>query len=307
VDSYLIPGTSTLRNKLGITDPYELAVAEAEFTAARLFELSEYALEGHYDRTHLQAFHRHIFGEIYDWAGDFRTTYLAKRDSVTGYLSRFTEPKNLEKATDAACKRMTLPEDRNASDRTSFALLLAEGCADFIDVHPFRDGNGRTVRAFLTQFARAAGYDLSFDFIGRERWTRASVEAHTGQRAAIHRIFIEATDPVAIERFQSIASALMAKTQDGSFNLDEQYVAVPRPGQEISGIVAMLTDDVALIISPEGRLELASTAAFEQVPIVGDEVRYREPQKDQDPTAYGRNEKSYKLDPSEDDELGLSL
>jgi cell filamentation protein len=280
VDPYFIVGTSTLRNKLGITDPHELAAAEAEFTAARLFELREHALEGRYDSAHVQAFHQHIFDDVYDWAGQFRTTYLAKRDSVTGYLSCFTEPENLEKASEAACKRMALSQGRNASDRASFALLLAEGYADLIDVHPFRDGNGRTIRAFLTQFAREVGYDLSFDFIGRERWTRASVEAHTGQRAAIHRLFIEATDPVAIERFQSIAPALAEKSRDGSFNLDEQYIAVPSPGQEVSGIIALLNDEVALIISSEGRLELASTAAFERFPIIGDEVRYREPQRE---------------------------
>jgi len=35
---------------------------------------------GGYDLAHLQRIHRHLFGDVYDWAGEIRTVALAKSD-----------------------------------------------------------------------------------------------------------------------------------------------------------------------------------------------------------------------------------
>ena len=67
-----ILGTSTLKNKLGITDPQQLATAEADLTAFRLAELRTAPIRGGFDSLHLQEIHHHVYQDLYDWAGELR-------------------------------------------------------------------------------------------------------------------------------------------------------------------------------------------------------------------------------------------
>src|SRR3984957_17693025 len=67
-----ILGTTRLKNKLGITDPQQLATAEADLTAFRLAELRTAPIRGGFDSVHLQEIHRHVYQDLYDWAGELR-------------------------------------------------------------------------------------------------------------------------------------------------------------------------------------------------------------------------------------------
>jgi fido (protein-threonine AMPylation protein) len=78
LDPYVYPGTSTLRNRYGVRDPTELARRETAASIVRLAELAARPIPGAYDLAHLQAFHRRIFGDVYDWAGEIRTVAIAK-------------------------------------------------------------------------------------------------------------------------------------------------------------------------------------------------------------------------------------
>jgi hypothetical protein len=89
-DPYLYPGTDCLRNRLGIRNADELKRSEAERTAVTLALLDRDAIPGDYELPHLQAFHRRIFGDIYDWAGKLRTVTIAKEHSV------FALPEHIE-------------------------------------------------------------------------------------------------------------------------------------------------------------------------------------------------------------------
>ncbi len=64
-DSYINPGSGAFINLLGIEDPGELATAEATVVAARTRQLDARCFAGSYDVAHLQAIHRHLFGDIY--------------------------------------------------------------------------------------------------------------------------------------------------------------------------------------------------------------------------------------------------
>jgi cell filamentation protein len=79
-DPYLIPGTTTLANRAGITDADQLARFETRMSIVRLAQLEagEVAVAGRWDLAHLQAFHRHIFQDVYHWAGQLRTVDISK-------------------------------------------------------------------------------------------------------------------------------------------------------------------------------------------------------------------------------------
>ena len=81
-DPCVFPGTNCLRNRLGIRDARELALIEAEPTSILIAQLERTRLSGRYDLAHLRAFHRRIFGDIYEWPGELRIVAIAKGDSL---------------------------------------------------------------------------------------------------------------------------------------------------------------------------------------------------------------------------------
>ena len=97
MDRYVYPGTSVLRNLRDIRDPELLSEFEAEATARRLRQLENKPPAGAFDSRHLQAIHRHIFQDVYEWAGEFRAVNI----SESGDLFAFSEHivSNLDKRT----------------------------------------------------------------------------------------------------------------------------------------------------------------------------------------------------------------
>jgi cell filamentation protein len=172
-DPYLDLSTGVLRNRLGITDPAELARAEAELTALRLVELRRVALPGCFDLAHLRAFHRFIFGDVYDWAGEPRTVSIGK-----GQL--FCLPQHIESFAAEVFGRLAGRRFLRGLGRDEFLDLLAELLADINALHPFREGNGRAQRAFLSQLASDAGYLLRWTAMNPETNIEASRRAHQG-------------------------------------------------------------------------------------------------------------------------------
>jgi hypothetical protein len=77
-DPYLDPVTGVLRNRLDIADEATLEEIEADLVATRSYELSQSPLEGSFDLAHLQAIHRRLFADVYEWAGELRTIDISK-------------------------------------------------------------------------------------------------------------------------------------------------------------------------------------------------------------------------------------
>jgi cell filamentation protein len=71
MDPYVYPSTSVLRNRREIRDPSGLAAFEADATVRRLKELQANPVPGSFDAEHLRAIHRHIFQDVYTWAGHY--------------------------------------------------------------------------------------------------------------------------------------------------------------------------------------------------------------------------------------------
>jgi cell filamentation protein len=170
-DPYLDLETGVLRNRLGIVDRVELAAAESDLTSYRLTELRESALPGDYDLAHLQAFHRIIFGDVYAWAGELRTVSIGK-----GAL--FCPPQRLVSHADQVFSTLARLDRLRGRTRSAFVDGLTGLLAEINYLHPFREGNGRTQRAFLGQLARAAGHPI--------RWTAMDPAANVAASRAAH-------------------------------------------------------------------------------------------------------------------------
>jgi cell filamentation protein len=147
-----------LRNRLGITDALELARVEAELVgAAELVLYRERPISGRYDLAHLQAVHRHLFGEVYDWAGELRTVDIAKGHTL------FARVQHVEREAHRVFDELRAKSHHlRGLDREGFTTEIGCLLGDLNALHPFRDGNGRAQRGFVQLQARDAGWQLAW-------------------------------------------------------------------------------------------------------------------------------------------------
>lgn len=130
-----------LENKLGITNSAELAREEERISKRKAVELFE---SGTLDKlapgrfASLQAIHKALFEDIYDFAGELRTLNLAKGNF------RFAPLMYLEAALGNIDK---MPQ--SAFDE------IIEKYVEMNIAHPFREGNGRSTRLWLDQMLKA--------------------------------------------------------------------------------------------------------------------------------------------------------
>jgi cell filamentation protein len=186
-DPYLDLQTGVLRNRLGITDRAELARVEASLTASRIYDLQLSRLSGRYDLAHLQAFHRYIFHDVYDWAGELRTVSIGKG-------AVFCLPQHLVSAASEVFAWLARDRHLRGLGRAEFVDRLTALLADVNALHPFREGNGRTQRAFLAQLARDAGYRIRWAAMDPEANIVASRAAHRGDNAPLRDLLKQIVD-----------------------------------------------------------------------------------------------------------------
>jgi cell filamentation protein len=186
-DPYIDLGTGVLRNRLGITDAAELAQAESELTSYRLIELRRTGLSGRYDLAHLQAFHRYIFGDLYDWAGELRSVSIGKGDL-------FCLPQHLGSFAEDVFGKLARAGHLRSLKRAAFVDSLTALLADVNALHPFREGNGRTQRAFLAQLARDAGHPIHWAGMDPAVNVTASQAAHRGNNEPLRAMLNELID-----------------------------------------------------------------------------------------------------------------
>lgn len=144
-----------LENKLGLTTSAELARAEERISKKKAIELFEQGIldllpAGRFST--LQAIHRYLFSEIYDFAGKIRTVNLAKGNF------RFAPLMYLE----AALVNIDQMPQANFDE-------IVEKYVEMNIAHPFREGNGRSMRIWLDHLFKAE--------IGRVvNWSRVDKE-----------------------------------------------------------------------------------------------------------------------------------
>jgi cell filamentation protein len=189
-DPYVYPGTSCLRNRAGIRDPAELEQFEAEQTSIILAQLQQEPLSGRYDVAHLKAFHRRIFGDVYDWAGEVRTVRLAKDRSV------FALPEHIEDYLSKVLAELAQEGLLRGVEDETFVDRLTYYYAELNAAHPFREGNGRTIRAFLGQLAREAGYHIAWERLDARRNVDASEASLQGDNGALRQMLDELVEDV---------------------------------------------------------------------------------------------------------------
>jgi cell filamentation protein len=170
-DPYVYPSTSVLRNKLGLTDPDQLDRAERRLVAQRI---AEGVPTGNFDLAHLRAIHRHLFQDLYAWAGELRTVEIAKE----GHQFQFC--RFIQDGMADVHRRLEQAGFLRGLSAAQFAEAAGQIIGDVNYVHPFREGNGRAQLQYLEQLAAQAGHPLDIGRIEPRGWLRASRASHDG-------------------------------------------------------------------------------------------------------------------------------
>ena len=179
-DPYCYDGTTVLKNIPGIRNQAALDEFEAAITAQRS---DEPLPSGRLSVAHYRAIHRHLFQDVYSWAGKFRTVRISKDGSA------FCYPENI--AREMTSLFGTLREKRYLKDldRDAFVGEAARFLSTLNAIHPFREGNGRTQTTFLTLLAAHAGQPFDLDCLDPERFLAAMVTSfHGDERQLIEQI-----------------------------------------------------------------------------------------------------------------------
>ncbi|MGD9867705.1 MAG: Fic/DOC family protein [Hyphomicrobiales bacterium] len=175
-DPYCYAGTAVLKNIPGLRDQ---ATVEGFETAITTQRAQEPLPSGRFSVSHYRAIHRHLFQDVYRWAGRFRTVRIAKEETM------FCYPEHI-----AGEMRRLFGELRDGNylrdlDAGPFSAGLAHFVAELNAIHPFRDGNGRTQLIFATVLAQRAGNPLVLKRLRPRRFLLAMIRSFHGDEGPL--------------------------------------------------------------------------------------------------------------------------
>lgn len=167
-------GTTCLLNKFGIKDEKKLTEFEAAITTANATELNELPIQGVFDTNHYKSIHKYLFQDLYHWAGDFRTINISKKGT------RFADATEIEDLCNKCFGRLKECNYFQGMKFDDFVENIVDLYCTLNYIHPFREGNGRTQRIFITQLIRKNGYDINFSEIDPDYLMIATIQSAQG-------------------------------------------------------------------------------------------------------------------------------
>lgn len=183
-------GTTCLINKLNIRDENQLNVIEADITLAKISLLQQNPINGNFDFEHYKAIHKFIFEDLYDWAGIPRTVNIFKKGTS------FVKAENIEEIAKACFERLKKLNYFRGTNLDAFINNITDFYCVTNNLHPFREGNGRTQRVFLSQLALYAGYEIDFSSIDTDVLILATINAANGVDIYLKEVLRDIISPI---------------------------------------------------------------------------------------------------------------
>ena len=150
---YVDAEKTVLKNKPGIADLHTLQIAEEE-ALAQAYEalLAEVRTDTPMTCDLVRHIHLRIFGNLYQWAGRWRTVWISK-PGVTWPPPDFLDSNMQEFGRGVLSKYPA----RLLSDDDAFSAAIGEIQGEFLVIHPFREGNARTIKLLTDLLATQTG------------------------------------------------------------------------------------------------------------------------------------------------------
>lgn len=175
LDRYVDPVTRVSYNKLGLRRPGEVAAVDYKLAELRLAQLMLAPLRGRCDLEHLERVHRHLFSDLYDWAGEHRTINFSRGlHTEPEWKARFAPVEQIVQVAASVRHDLGIWNTLNGLAPAELRARLAAIYIKLNYMHPFLKGNSRAIAAMISLLAHEAHYELRFDSVDPLDWSRAS-------------------------------------------------------------------------------------------------------------------------------------
>lgn len=160
----------TLRNKLGITNREECEVKANRYALARRRQIGSMRsmhlsiCESGWNIDMLKDIHRALMGDMYEWAGEFRTVNVG----ITYDQVAYEDPKNIERKLQAVFDYINDNNCFRGMDMGEVIVAYSLVFGNLKNLQPFRDGNTRTAMVFTQLLASVGGMTIDFARYSKE-------------------------------------------------------------------------------------------------------------------------------------------
>lgn len=253
--------SGVLHNKFNTDNSEILDAQERRGALSRANQLRDAgAMPGDYDRDHLQAIHQHLFQDTYQWAGRMRDTSFSidgvgyDKVNISKNGNSFIDQSRVNQGLNVALKPLKDATARQAlKTLDGFVERAGSALGELNYVHPFREGNGRTQRAFLEGVGADHGHNVDFRVITRARMTEASIATSNDPKADdMKHLLRDATDPA---RQRALMTAISDLRQNGTnVKIDPNAfpVRTAKPFEQINGELLARDRNTASISTGKG-------------------------------------------------------
>ena len=139
-----------------------------------------------------KATHKHLFGDIFAWAGQVRTVGLTH----PRHQDPFAFPHLIDSSLSKQFRELSANGNLTGLDAATFAEKAAHHIGELNAIHAFREGNGRTMRLHLKQLAVGAGHELDQSRLPIQAWNDASgVSFRTGDARQLAAAIAQSMGP----------------------------------------------------------------------------------------------------------------
>lgn len=176
-----------LDNNFGIKDQAIINEAETLFTTAAALQGIP---SGDFGVEHFKAIHKHVLGDLYPWAGEFRTNNLSVGNE---YAQTSCPPQLINMETERVLKAL---QQENAADMNAieFADKMAMYYTKLYKVSPFPDGNARAARFLIDAYSDKHQMQVSWEKVPSEAWHSAVQQSLQGNAGSLRSLFRAITD-----------------------------------------------------------------------------------------------------------------
>jgi len=251
-DTYTYPDSDVLINKRGYQSRETLQNFEWTRTVRRALDLPAFPPSAR----GVQALHHHLFQDVYEWAGKFRTVNMAKEGEA------FLHKDLVAEALVSRFQHLRWHNNLSGLSADRFARGAAEHIADLNHIHPFREGNGRVVKFHLDQLAEQAGHTLDLTRIEAGPWNRGSRAAlKNDERLLTHAIALMVTPQRSVTVEQAIresAELKQAAVSEINDKISETRSSIQRgKGSTVTTKILRDLQDELAVIEGTGRGSLS--------------------------------------------------
>ena len=225
-DPYIYDDAPILINKLDIKNEKTLDLIEAEQSRVNMMLLYNKGFND-FSPNGLCKIHNYLFGDIYDWAGKYRIINIEKREAIlAGRSVWYSNDEKISDDLEYAFNKISKTNWENIS-KEQFIYQLSRLFPPIWQVHPFREGNTRTVVMMMTFFIESHGYYMDQELMAasagyvRNAFVMASLDQFS-EYEHLEKILLDAIYTEPIEYDEN-----MLDIQDKSLSKYNKYQKTP--------------------------------------------------------------------------------